>query len=337
MYTYNQFSTIIKNIDELKRALQNDERIINGQDELGMTLLHHAASLGSTSNSLFVTSILDELFSQKNINLSIQDNTHNTALHTAAWLSTDVVTFKYILPYLVQKAHQHSFDFSMLGHRHASVLHIAAIISYSEQDVLQSHNLETILSNTSRCNLNTLSGFGKTALADALNLNLPDFFIKSNYLLDMGADPMAGIKGRRPVDLIPKMITCVNTSLKLNPQKDYLLNLIDQLSHKIYTNSLLTVLSSYRKSRDEDSRHYFSAFSVLGGYSKADKLNAVNALISSIQDKYSVNDMVLDICQQGRLGQLISQWENDTGITISAFVNNNSNRLDAAHQTPYLG
>lgn len=220
MYSSEEFSNLVKNVNDLNNALLKNPYLVNAQDNLGMTLLHHAVVVTKVTNIIAI--ILEYNFNPDTLNSS----------------GAPALTY--------------------------------ALISESQSES-------------------------------------QSFFIKSNYLLDKGANPLVGNKGQRPIDQVPIMQDC---------------DAAKQLIQKMYTSSLLKILEFYKQEREQDSRYRFS---ILGGYNKDQKLNAVNALIAAAREKFSVSDDVLTICRQGRLGKLMKQWEHDTGTTITDVINNFSN------------
>jgi ankyrin repeat protein len=190
--------------DDLFFALYEDPSIVNLQDEVGKTILHHAASIGLVMGSNSASLIHEHLFQSKLIDFSIQDNEGNTPLHVAALYCDDRVTCDYVFPDFAREAARRNFDFSVLNTQGQAVIHLAAKIHYEHMAFGCRNTVAKLLEAVPDIDVNTLSSSGTSALYYAINRM---HFREIDSLLSGGANPCAFARlDRSPISMVQKLI-----------------------------------------------------------------------------------------------------------------------------------
>jgi len=197
-------SYLVHHCDDLYIHLRTQPGRINEQDEEGMTLLHHAASIGLMMGSNSAAQVHQLLFDTPGINFNLKDSNGNTAVHVAAHHAWDRVTCRYIFPNYVRKAIEQGFDFSTRGRHGYTVMHLAALHAYRNPLLGRDKNLSNILTilighqiPNLKSVLNALSDSGSTAIFYAINRLS---FDEALALLEAGADPeLCGSSARTPM------------------------------------------------------------------------------------------------------------------------------------------
>ena len=220
------FKYLARSCKDLYLFLRAHPDRVNEQDDDGMTILHHAASIGAMMGSNSASLIHQLLFEVPGIDFSIKDLNGNTAVHLAGYFSYDRVTCRYIFPNYVRKAAALGFDFTTRGSQGLTVLHYAALNAYECDMQGRDQNLSTILAiliehpipNLAAV-MNALSDSGSTALYYSLSRLA---FSEVQKLLDAGADPLlCGTSERSPLARIRTFITDIVTAkTELNPDDD---------------------------------------------------------------------------------------------------------------------
>lgn len=111
---------LVSNEEALASALKADPTIINQQDTDGMTLLHHAGTLGKILKSSSISKIFAILFDQSkvtNLDFTRKDSHGNTPLDIAAMCCHERVTCAYVFPTFVTEADHRGVDFTTLNPR----------------------------------------------------------------------------------------------------------------------------------------------------------------------------------------------------------------------------
>jgi len=218
---------------KLESALIEDPTLINAQDENGMTILHHFANSGSYISSSKISAILKILFNNPDLDFTIKDQKGNTPLHCAALRCNDPKTFQYIFPAFLSEAARRGFDFSTLGEKGETVLHIATQITFSHKvnGVFERmNNVRNVLNNVANPGLNVLSSSGSTAFCYAV---YHGYIEEANLLLDAGANPsLYGAPDRNPFALIDDRIVTARELLneaKADQQIERFRNMLEKL------------------------------------------------------------------------------------------------------------
>jgi hypothetical protein len=207
--TYDYFRHLVRSAGELFIALRKDSRIIREQDELGYSLLHHAALIvpSAEEKSDHPSLILKLLFNAPGIDFSVKDTYGSTPVHLAAYMTGNRVTSELIFPMFVAQAAKAGFDFSMLNRGGQGVIHLVARTDYKERiegSGRVDNNVQKLLKLVPQIDLNLLTAWGATAYYCALDVLKLD---NANTLLNAGADPMLyGKPVRNPLDKINEWI-----------------------------------------------------------------------------------------------------------------------------------
>ncbi len=109
------FLDFLHNADTLKSALKNNPNLILKQDDDGMTILHHAGTLGRLLGTNSIAQILAILFEVPNLDFSVRDHHQNTPLHIVAMCCHERTTCNYVFPAFIAEADRRGFDFTVLG------------------------------------------------------------------------------------------------------------------------------------------------------------------------------------------------------------------------------
>jgi ankyrin repeat protein len=200
----NFFNHLALSPVELYIYLKKNPSRVNEQDEKGRTLLHYAALSGHASKNLgpaHAVFVCHLLLNAEKIDFNIKDSSGSTPVHTAGLLGTDKVTCRYVFPEFVKAAIDHGFDCSTKGESGYTILHLAALHTYTisrlPDQVIGNRdknlsNIMKILIDKKIPNftsvLDALSDSGATALYYAINrFSLEE----AKELLDNGANPEA--------------------------------------------------------------------------------------------------------------------------------------------------
>jgi ankyrin repeat protein len=215
----NILYNLVRNSDELKLSLAKDPDLIKKQDSDGLTLLHHAAQIGSFCGSSSSEEILNILFNAPGVDFTIKDNNNNTPVHVAALCCEDRTTCKFIFPEFLKAAERHKFNFSTLGQNGRSVLHIATTCSYTDHGFSRrENNVLNVINNVKNPGLNVFSESGATAFFYAVN---SCHFPEALALLDAGAKPkLYGSEERKPKTVLKRYISKLDKELKTETDPD---------------------------------------------------------------------------------------------------------------------
>lgn len=215
----DNFKSLVLDSDELELLLVKDPDLIKKQDTDGLTLLHHAAQIGSFYGSSSSAEILNILFNAPGVDFTIKDNHNNTPVHVAALCCKDRATCNFIFPEFLKAAERHKFDFSTLGQNGRSVLHIATMCSYTDHRFsCRENNVLNVINNVKNPGLNVLSESGATAFFYAVNSG---HFPEALALLDAGAKPkLYGSKDRKPKKILKNYISELDEELKTETDLD---------------------------------------------------------------------------------------------------------------------
>lgn len=379
---------------------------LNTRDDQGESILHHAAKLGLSLPANEVSSNLGLIFNQEDLDFNLKDRNLRTPLHTAAYACEDSqVTCTTVFPLFVYYANKSNFDFSALDKTGKSILHLAAIFSYTDSSTKKRfNNVETLIRHASGLNLNLLSSSKKTALYYAISHG---HFEEAHTLLDKGADPRLGGEGKKPTDALTIIRKAILDRDITAHERQLLQSEIDILSLKIDKNinklnnsgnpvdkqklgsnavnvtqnlaqqtkqsnntkpintaitnkantpklpmlsenklckdlknsrnnpvfKLQKSLTDYHNNRALNLKEYFHPFWMTNGYSRTQKLAAVDALIQALGDpNKSISEENLKICRQGRLGKLVATWEKANNLTITTFISTGKNTSPSTNQ-----
>ncbi|MET3106201.1 ankyrin repeat protein [Oxalobacteraceae bacterium GrIS 2.11] len=205
------FEALANNCRSLYIFLRKHPERLNEQDERGMTILHHSASIGIMMGSNSASLIHQLLFNADGIDFTIKDENGNTPVHIAGCYAEDRVTCDYIFPNFVRKAISLGFDCTTRGVKGLTILHLSALNAYTDswfrgRRENLSHILAILKENkipNLKAVLDTLSDSGSTALYYCVNHLL---LKEARELLEAGADPqLCGAPDRNPVNEVGRL------------------------------------------------------------------------------------------------------------------------------------
>lgn len=195
----------------LFRALRTDPAIVNQQDEDGMTILHHAVLQSPISTGFSVELILKLLFAMPNLDLNIPDKNGSTALHAAAYRSSNRTTRVHLFPALVDEAIKKKFNFNSLDKDGNAIIHLAydhrralaPLKGYVEYCTAIDELLIPI-ETIKLLGINVLSSDGETVLFKAVSTLCIE--VAHNLLMADANPAIFGTNDKSPIDEITKFI-----------------------------------------------------------------------------------------------------------------------------------
>lgn len=180
-----EFKQVLSSLNSLKSALTSDPFLLQAYDENQQTFLHHFVQESVHHDFGLVIDQRELLRNVTQFDFATKDKMQNTPLHTAAWHGGVDNIASLLFPFLLKKAEEQHFDFSMQGEFGLTVLHVAAKIRAGGDP--EHNNIKAILDNVKDPALNVFSQEGASAFYYAL---ASENFVEARALLAAGANPL---------------------------------------------------------------------------------------------------------------------------------------------------